>query len=103
MEQARVMHELLQRPEYLFWREEFATGYGCRYSEQPEELVRVCSDSPGIKVTINKDLASDSENILGVLVKSLSESFSTTYYTALRILPPSTSSPPEDLVPQEKR
>lgn len=90
LERARVIHELTQRDEYGFWREEFARGLVCDYGEDSEELVRVFSEHPGIKVVVNKALAATipaSEAIVGVLVKSLSESFANTYYKAKGILP----------------
>jgi hypothetical protein len=90
LEEAKALHELTQREEYQFWREEFAQGLACRYGEDARELVRVFSDSPGIKITINPDLVATlpaSEAILGVLVKALSEAFASTYYQAKGILP----------------
>jgi hypothetical protein len=90
LEQAKALHELTQREEYQFWRDEFAQGLACRYGENATELVRVFSDSPGIKVRVNPDLAATmpaSEAILGVLVKALSEAFAATYYKAKGILP----------------
>jgi hypothetical protein len=90
LEEAKALHELTQREEYQFWREEFARGLACRYGEENKELVRVFSDSPGINITINPDLVATlpaSEAILGVLVKALSEAFATTYYKAKGILP----------------
>ena len=90
LEEAKALHELTQREEYQFWREEFAQGLACRYGDEARELVRVYSDSPGIKITINPELVATlpaSEAILGVLVKALSEAFATTYYKAKGILP----------------
>ena len=90
LEEAKALHELTQREEYRFWREEFAQGLACRYGEEARELVRVFSDSPGINITINPDLVATlpaSEAILGVLVKALSEAFASTYYKAKGILP----------------
>ena len=91
LEQARAIDELTKREEYQFWREEFAQGLVCAYGEATDALVRVFSDSPGIKIAINQDLATtipSSEAILGVLVKSMSEAFANTYYKAKGILPP---------------
>ena len=90
LEKAKAIDELTQREEYGFWREEFARGLACDYGHEEQELVRVFSEYPGIKIAINKTLADTipaSEAILGVLVKSLSESFATTYYKAKGILP----------------
>ena len=90
LEGAKALHELTQREEYAFWREEFPRGLTCSYNGTGEELVRVFSDSPGIKIAINQQLATTmpaSEAILGVLVKAMSESFANTYYKAKGILP----------------
>lgn len=90
LEGAKAMHELTQREEYVFWREEFARGLVCSYGGADRELVRVFSDSPGIKIAINQELAMTipvSETIVGILVKAMSESFATTYYKAKGILP----------------
>jgi hypothetical protein len=62
----------------------------CDYGQESEELVRVFSEHPGIKIAVNKTLAATipaSEAIVGVLVKSLSESFANTYYKAKGVLP----------------
>ena len=90
LESAKALHDLTQREEYQFWREEFARGLACSYDGSEKELVRVFSDSPGIKIAINKELATTipaSESILGVLVRAMSESFANTYYKAKGILP----------------
>ncbi len=91
LEQARAIDELTKREEYQFWREEFAQGLVCAYDDVSNALMRVYSDSPGIKITIHRELATTmptSENIVGVLVKAMSESFANTYYKAKGILPP---------------
>ena len=90
LESAKALHNLTQREEYQFWRDEFARGLACSYDGSEQELVRVFSDSPGIKIAINKELAATipaSESILGVLVRAMSESFASTYYKAKGILP----------------
>lgn len=100
LEQARALNELIGRPEYAFWRAEFRSGLTCGYGDKKGQLVRVFSEGEGIQVDIDKDLASktpSSENILGVLVRSLSESFPTTYYKAKGIIPLETSDKEEGL------
>jgi hypothetical protein len=90
LEGAKALHELTKREEYAFWREEFAQGLMCSYGGTNTELVRVFSDSPGIKIAINQELATTipaSATVLGVLVKAMSESFANTYYKAKGILP----------------
>ena len=88
LETAKAVHELSQREEYQFWQEEFAQGLVCRYGGEGEELVRVYSDGPGIKITVNQELADtlpyNGTILVGVLVKAMSESL----YKARGILPP---------------
>jgi hypothetical protein len=90
MEEAKVIHEMLQRPEYKFWSEEFREGLVCGYGEKGDaNLVRVYSDGNGVKIAINRSLADaapSAEAVLGSLVKAMSESFATTYYKAKGIL-----------------
>lgn len=90
LEEAKAIDSLTQREEYKFWRDEFEAGLVCGYGEKDENLVRVFSDGPGIRVNINKELADtipSSKDLLGVLVKSMSEAFANTYYKAKGILP----------------
>lgn len=90
MEEARVINEMLKRPEYAFWSQEFKEGLVCGYGEKGDaNLVRVYSDGNGVKIAINRtiaDAAPSAEAVLGSLVKAMSESFATTYYKAKGIL-----------------
>jgi hypothetical protein len=89
LEEAKAIDSLTRRPEYQFWREEFARGLTCRYGDEGDDLVRVYSDGVGIKIAVNEAMNTQesSEALLGTLVKSMSESFATTYYKAKGILP----------------
>lgn len=89
LEEAKALDGLLRRPEYDFWRQEFDRGLTCRYGDEGDELVRVYSDGVGIKIAINESMNTQesSEALLGVLVRSMSESFAATYYKAKGILP----------------
>lgn len=93
MEEARIIHDMLQRPEYKFWTKEFESGLVCGYGEKGDaNLVRVYSDGDGVKIAINRSLADaapSADAVLGSLVKAMSESFATTYYKAKGILPAS--------------
>jgi hypothetical protein len=90
MEEAKVIHEMLKRPEYKFWTDEFKEGLVCGYGEKGDaNLVRVYSDGNGVKIAINRSLADaapSADAVLGSLVKAMSESFATTYYKAKGIL-----------------
>ncbi|ETX04069.1 MAG: hypothetical protein ETSY2_30915 [Candidatus Entotheonella gemina] len=104
LEQARVIDELTKREEYQFWREEFAQGLVCAYDDVNNPLMRVYSDSPGIKITINRELTTtmpSSENIVGGLIKAMSESFANTYYKAKGILPPEPTRPDDSILERE--
>lgn len=91
LEQAKIISELTTKPEYAFWRKEFESGLACLNGEKINgQLFRVFSDGPGIKVQINQGLVDTMETrtaVIEALVKSLSESFSNTYYKAKGILP----------------
>lgn len=86
LEEAKIIHELLQLEEYKFWHEEFAKGLVCGYADDFEmSLVRVYSEGQGIRIDINKSLAAITplgETVLNQLIKAMSESFATTYYRA---------------------
>jgi hypothetical protein len=90
MEEAKVINELVKRPEYSFWHEEFREGLVCAYGEKSDvNLVRVFSEGNGIKIQINRSLADaapSAEQVLGALVRAMSESFAATYYRAKGIL-----------------
>lgn len=90
MEEAKVIHEMLARPEYDFWLGEFKEGLVCGYGEKGDtNLVRVYSDGNGVKIAINRSLADaapSAEAVLGELVRAMSESFANTYYKAKGIL-----------------
>lgn len=90
MEEARIIHNMIQKDEYHFWLKEFQKGLTCTYEEvDSPRLVRVYSDDEGIHIAINKGVAGKapaSETVLGILIKSLSESFATTYYKAKGIM-----------------
>lgn len=90
MEEAKVINEMVKRPEYKFWTEEFKEGLVCGYGEKGDaNLVRVYSDGNGVKIAINRSLADaapSADAVLGSLVKAMSESFATTYYRAKGIL-----------------
>ncbi len=90
MEEAKIIHQLLQRPEYKFWSDEFKEGLVCGYGEKGDaNLVRVYSEGNGVMIAINRSLADaapSAEAVLGSLVRAMSESFAMTYYKAKGIL-----------------
>ena len=90
MEEAKVINDMIKRPEYKFWTDEFKNGLVCGYGEKGDtNLVRVYSEGDGVKIAINRSLADaapSAEAVLGSLVKAMSESFAATYYKAKGIL-----------------
>lgn len=93
LEESKVINEMLKREEYSFWHREFKEGLVCSYGEKSDvNLVRVFSEGHGIEIKINRSLADaapSSEQVLGALVRAMSESFAITYYRAKGILPAS--------------
>jgi hypothetical protein len=91
LEEAKTINEMLKLAEYKFWEEEFVHGLTCSYVDDNEhKLVKVYSEGDGIKISINKSLAGTAplgETILSQIVRSISESFATTYYKAKGIIP----------------
>lgn len=91
LECARIFRELLDKPEFQFLREEFSAGVVVGYQGQPDYLARIYSDGIGIKVDMNKDLLEElptsSHAMLEVFIRSMSESFSKSYYQMNGILP----------------
>lgn len=90
LEQAKAIDELTQREEFGFFMQEFKQGLSCNFENDEESLFRVFSPGKGIRINVNKELASAdpaNETLIGVLVKSVSESFAVTYYRAKGILP----------------
>lgn len=91
LEEARVIHDMLQKDDYRFWHNEFGQGLTCNYVEENDSsLVKVYSHGQGIKISINKVLAGSAplgEVILTHMVKTMSETFANTYYRAKGLLP----------------
>lgn len=67
------MNEMIQRPEYKLGTNEFRQGLVRGYGDKGDaNLVRVYSDSDGVKIAINQSLADaapSTEAVLGSLVK----------------------------------
>lgn len=88
LERARARKQLVQKDEYRFFIETFERGLLCKYGESHDNLVRVFLSPNGIQIAINEEMKSteNSESLLGVLVKSMSESFLTSYLKAMGLL-----------------
>jgi hypothetical protein len=88
-ERARARKQLVQKDEYRFFIETFEKGLLCKYGESNDNLVRVFLSPNGIQIAINEEMksAENSESLLGVLVKSMSESFIASYLKAMGLIP----------------
>ena len=52
LEEAKILHEMLNLDEYKFWHEEFANGLNCEFMETNDSsLVKVHSKNKGINIT----------------------------------------------------
>lgn len=89
LERARARKQLVQKEEYRFFVETFEKGLLCKYGESNDNLVRVFLGPNGIQIAINEEMksAENSEALLGVLVKSMSESFIASYLKAMGLIP----------------
>lgn len=93
MERARAKRQLLQKDDYRFFIETFERGLLCKYGENNDNLVRVFLGPDGVQIAINEEMKSteNSAALLGELIKSMSESFLTSYLKAMGVLTPADS------------
>ena len=86
------MREMLGREEFSFLKEEFKAGFTCSYGENEKDLIKIYSDGPGIKIHINDEIASafEDQEKLRLVIKTLSEAFANSYYSAMGIMQPTT-------------
>lgn len=87
--QAKAMREMLEREEFKFLKDEFKSGFTCTVGDNEEDLLRIYSDGNGIKMNINRETALKFENQekLRMLIKTISETFANSYYSAMGIIP----------------
>lgn len=95
LETARAMEEFTNQEEYKFFKEKFKKGMSCRYGSDIDDIVRVSLDDGGIQVEISES-AKDTENqneleLIGQLVKSMSNSIVISYFEAMGYLPRETA------------
>ena len=91
LETARAMEEFTSRPEYAFYKEKFQKGMSCSYGADLDDIVHVSLSDDGIKIEIS-ETAKDSQNeneleLIGQLVKSMSNSLVVSYFEAMGYLP----------------
>ncbi len=91
LETAKAMEEFTSQEEYQFFKEKFKNGMRCKYGSDLEDIVHVSLDDNGIQVEIS-EAAKESENqneleLIGQLVKSMSNSLVISYFEAMGYLP----------------
>jgi hypothetical protein len=104
LERARAKKQLLEKDEYKFFIETFRKGLFCKYGENNDNLVRVFLGPDGVQIVINEELKSveHDQNLLGVLIKSMSESFISNYLKAMGVIPPTEAPETEKPKTQKK-
>ena len=88
-ERARIFNELSQKAEYAFIKDEFKEGLKCQYGDSQKHLVKVFSNGKGVEVDINPDLVKNipqGSTFVECLIRSLSDTFSKSYYQAKGII-----------------
>jgi len=91
LETARAMEEFTNQPEYSFYKEKFEKGMSCKYGADIDDIVHVSLTDDGIQIKIS-DSAKDTENkneleLIGHLVRAMSQSSLISYYEAMGYLP----------------
>jgi len=91
LETAKAMEEFTNQPEYAFYKEKFEKGMSCKYGADIDDIVHVSLTDDGIQIKIS-DSAKDTENkneleLIGHLVRAMSQSSLTSYYEAMGYLP----------------
>lgn len=91
LETARAMEEFTSQDEYKFFKEKFKKGMFCRYGAETDDIVHVSLDDNGVQVVIS-EAAKETKNqneleLIGQMVKSLSNSVVISYFEAMGYLP----------------
>ena len=96
LETAKAMEEMTSDdPEYAFFKERFKNGMSCKYGANQDDIVNV-SLTDKIEITISeeaKESATQNEReLIGQLVKGMSNSLTISYFEAMGYLPVNTAS-----------
>ena len=91
LETARAMEEFTNQEEYKFFKEKFKKGMSCKYGPDTDDIVHVSLNDGGIQVVIS-EAAKETENqneleLIGQLVKSMSNSLVSSYFDAMGYTP----------------
>ena len=91
LETSKAMEEFTKQKEYKFFKEKFQKGMSCRYGSDLDDIVHVSLNDSGIQIEIS-EAAKETENqneleLIGQLVKSMSNSLVISYFGAMGYLP----------------
>lgn len=89
LEKAKAKRELTNKEEYSFFVETFRKGMVCKYGEKDDNLVRITLEPDNsVMISISEEMKSkeSSEQLLGVLIESMSSSFLSNYLKAMDIV-----------------
>lgn len=92
LERARQRKDLLKREEYQYILDRFKAGLSCEFGNSNNKLFRVyIAEDGSTQVAIDEKMKSEEnlEQVIGVVMKSLTESFEKNYLKAMKILPDS--------------
>ena len=93
LETSKAMEEFTKQDEYKFFKEKFQRGMSCRYGTDRDDIVHVSLSDEGIQVEISeaapsKETKNQNElDLIGQLVKSMSNSLVISYFEAMGYLP----------------
>ena len=90
LERARARKELLKRGEFSYIIKHFESGLSCEFGNSKNKLFRIYIDKDGsTQVALDERMKAEKNNeaLIGVLIKSLSETFEIIYLKAMKILP----------------
>lgn len=89
LEHARARKQLLERDEYAYIINRFRKGLSCEFGNSNNKLFRVFIDKDGAtQVALDEKMKSGENNevLIGILIKSLSESFEKNYLKTMKII-----------------
>lgn len=90
LETARAMEYFTNQDDYKFFKEKFNKGMSCKYGTDLEDIVKVSLNDGGIEIEISETAKrTDNQNeleLIGQLVKSMSNSLTISYFEAMGYL-----------------
>ncbi len=91
LETSKAMEEFTKQDEYKFFKEKFQKGMSCRYGADRDDIVHVSLSDDGIQIEIS-ETAKETKNqneldLIGQLIKSMSNSLVISYFEAMGYLP----------------